>query len=229
MSRSLPVDPRTSAGRAIRRPVQGPGATWSSGDPHVMAVTPLWEGRVVLEELDEVLARLVALAGDTEPDALAPEVARAVLVKVAAVERAAAGLKLLLTRRALVGAPYEEQGHRSAASWLAEQTRTSVPEAVGAITTADRLAELPATAEAVRRGALSPLEARTVAAAATADPSAEADLLRAVRSLSVRGFCDYARRLAAAAHESDPDHRSELDRQRYFRGWTSADGMFRFS
>lgn len=183
----------------------------------------------MLEELEDVLVRLAALAGAVEPDTLTPEDARAVLAKAAAVERAAAGLQLLLTRRALVGAPYEEEGHRSAASWLAEATRTSVPEAVRTISTAERLAELPATAEAVRRGALSPLEARTVVTAATADPSSEVDLLDAVQCLSLREFRDYARRLAASAHESDPDHRAELVRQRYFRGWTDIDGMFRFS
>ena len=183
----------------------------------------------VLEELDQVLARLTALAGATEPDTLTPEEARVVLGKAAAVERAAAGLKLLCTRRALVGAPYEEQGHRSVASWLAEETRTSVPDAVQAITTANRLAELPATTEAVRRGALSALEVRTVAAAASADPSAEADLLGAHDGLSLRGFCDYARRVAAAAHESDPDHSTELVRQRYLRTWTDVEGRFRLS
>lgn len=183
----------------------------------------------MLEELDDVLVRLSAFAGAIEPDILTPEDARAVLAKAAAVERTAAGLQLLLTRRALVGAPYEEEGHRSAASWLAEETRTSVPEAVQAITTATRLVELPATTEAVRQGALSPLEARTVAAVATADPLVEADLLDAVRSLSLREFRGYARGLAAAAHESDPGHRGELVRRRYFRGWTDIDGMFRFS
>lgn len=175
-----------------------------------------------------MLARLAVLAGALEPDVLAPEDARAVLAKATAVEQAAAGLKLLLTRRALVGAPYEEEGHRSAASWLAEETRTSVPEAVQAITTAERLAELPATTEAIRQGALSPLEARTVAAAASADPSAEGDLLEAAQSLSLREFRDYARRLAAAAHEADPGHLADLVRQRYFRSWTDTDGMFRF-
>jgi hypothetical protein len=184
---------------------------------------------VVLEDLEDVLVTLTTLAEALEPDALSPEDARMVLATAAALERAVAGLQLLLTRRALVGVPYEEEGHRSAASWLAEATRTSVPEAVQAITTAERLAELPATTDAVRRGVLSPLEARTVAAAAMADPSAEADLLDAAQCLSVRGFRDYARRLAQAAHESDPDHRAELVRHRYFRGWTDTDGMFRFS
>jgi hypothetical protein len=183
----------------------------------------------VLEELEAVLVRLAGLAGSVEPDTFSPEDARVLLAMAAAVERAAAGLQLLLTRRAVVGAPYEEEGHRSAATWLAEATRTSVPEAVRAITTAERLADLPATAEAVRRGALSPVETQTVVAAATADPTVEADLLDAVQSLSLREFRHYARRLAAAAHDSDPGHRAELVRQRYFRGWTDIDGMFRFS
>lgn len=183
----------------------------------------------VLEELEKVEARLAELAGTLEPGALSPEAARSVLGGAAAIERRAAGLRLLVTRRALVAAPYQDEGHRSEASWLAEQTRTSVPEAVQTIVTAQRLAELPATTDAVRRGDLSPLEVRTIAAAATADPSAESDLLEAVDSLSMRGFCDYARRVATVARDGDPGHRAELVSKRFVRWWTDTEGAFRLS
>jgi hypothetical protein len=129
----------------------------------------------------------------------------------------------------MCGAPWREEGHRSQASWLAEATRTSVPEAVATISTAERLAELPATAGALLSGAISPTEARAVSAVATVDPSSEAELLTSAGTMSMSTLMSVARRMASAAHELDPGHRQKLHSERFLRFWNDSDGRGRFS
>ena len=166
---------------------------------------------------------------DLEPATVTAEDARVLLEFGVEVEHFGASLKLRVASQAVRGVPWQEEGHRSEAGWLAEATRTSVPEAISALATSERLAELPATAEALRDGIVSPTEAKAVCAAATADPTLEAELLAAAPTMPVSVLCRHARNLATAAHDHDPDHRRKVHSRRYLRFWTDAEGMFRLS
>src|SRR5207244_6870412 len=66
---------------------------------------------------------------------------------------------------------------RSAAHFIAHKTGTSVGRTQAALETAERLAQLPATAEAFRAGTLSEIQAEAVASAAAANPNEERRLL----------------------------------------------------
>lgn len=182
-----------------------------------------------LRRLEASVAALQQCAEALEADLLTPEQARWVLELAGTAERAAYGVIVRVADRAVAGSPWQEQGFRSPASWFAQVTRRSVPDAVSTLRTAERIAELPATAEALAQGRLSPLEARTVTAAASADPSAEDDLLQAAASLTTQGLTRFAGLVANAARDADPEHRARVRRNRYIRFWTDGEGMFRVS
>jgi len=184
---------------------------------------------VMLDEARDLVAQLRRCFAAIDPQTVSPDDARVLLDEARAIEHLGASIKLQFTPRAMCGAPWREEGHRSPASWLAEATRTSVPEAVATITTAQRLAELPATAGALMNGEISPTEARAVAAAATADPSSEANLLAATGTMSVATLLSVARKTANAAYEQDPDHQKKLHGDRFLRFWNDTEGMTRFS
>ena len=118
--------------------------------------------------------------------------------------------------------------HRSAASWLATTTGSSVGSAVGALETARRLENLPATAEAHRAGRLSEAQAREVAAAAAADPRAEADLLAAAAREPVAALRRRCARVKASAADEAARHRAVHD-TRHVRHWSDPDGAFRLN
>jgi hypothetical protein len=70
-------------------------------------------------------------------------------------ERAVVGLKTLFAGRAADAGVWRENGHKSAASWMAETSGTGLSEVNGMLVTSERLRSLPETTEALRRGELS--------------------------------------------------------------------------
>jgi len=97
---------------------------------------------------------------------------------------------------------------------------------VGTLETARRLEKLPAIAEAQREGRLSEAQAREVAAAAAADPNAEADLLGAAQHEPVSALRRRCQRVKASADDEAARHRAVHDSRR-LRHWSDLDGAFR--
>jgi hypothetical protein len=161
-----------------------------------------------------------------EPRTFRSDDAARLLKLFAEAERLAAAGKALMARRVEETNLWRRDGHRSAASWLAATTGSSVGAAVGTLETARRLEDLPATAEAQRDGRLSEAQAREVAAAATADPRAEADLLAAARTEPVAALRQRAQRVRASAADEAARQRGVHQRRR-LRHWNDADGAFR--
>jgi len=186
-------------------------------------------GAVVLEAAKAHLHALGQIFRDLEVAAMDHDVVDAWLELACATERQASGMKLALAPMVLRRASWKEEGYRSEAAWWADRTRTTVPDAVGQLTTAKRLSGLPATAEAVRAGALSAVEARSVAAAAEADPAWEAELLGAAGSVRSSDLVHSARALSQAAKAARPGHRESLHKRRFLRFWTDEEGMVRMS
>ncbi len=183
----------------------------------------------MLEEAERHLEALSQCLESLDPGTLTPDDARRVLDLGTSIEQTGRWVTLRVATKAVQGAPWQEEGYRSPASWFADTTRTSVPEAVSTLTTSERLAELPATGEALRRGVLSPTEAKSVCAAAIADPSSEAELLAEAPSVPTSILCRQARNMAMSGHDHDPEHRRKVHSRRFFRIWTDAEGMSRFS
>ena len=84
-----------------------------------------------------------------------------------AVERLAASAKTLLARRVEeAGAVAASAAHRSAEEAMAADSGTSISAAKNALATSKRVRKLPKTANAMRKGELSPAKAEAIADAA---------------------------------------------------------------
>jgi hypothetical protein len=95
------------------------------------------------------------------------------------------------------------------------------------LATAAELADLPATAEAYRAGRLSDQQAREVVAGATADPTAEDDLLGTAARDSLRELRNQSRR--AQAVDDEEGRQAKIHARRRLSLGVDSDGTFRLS
>ena len=135
--------------------------------------------RLLCDELSD-------LVGGLDPDAVALCDATALWKTFDAIERLGAAGKTLLARKVDDAGAWKASGYKSAAEAMAATSGTSITAAKQVIETSRRVAELPATAEALRSGVLSPQKAEAIAAAATVVPEREQELL-AGRECDVAG------------------------------------------
>ena len=124
---------------------------------------------------------------------------------------------------------WKNEGHRSAASWVAKATGTGLGDAIATLETAERLQSLPMTTEALRTGTLSAPQVREIAAAAAGRPGAELELLEAATTCTLKGLKDQCRQVRAAAGsaEAEKARYEAVRRSRFFRHWSDPDGAFR--
>jgi len=172
----------------------------------------------------ELLRRVM---GSLEPRTFDGDGAARLLKLFAEAERLAGAGKAMMARRVEETNLWRRDGARSPADWLAAATGSSVGAAVGTLETARRLEKLPTTAELRRQGKLSEAQAKEVAAAATAAPDAEADLLRAAQRDPVAALRQRCARVKAAAADDEAARHRRIHRERRLRHWNDADGAFR--
>src|SRR2546429_479931 len=141
----------------------------------------------VFEEVRTAVAALERAARDLDPALIDGPGAANLLQAFGRGERVCAAAKALLARRVDETGAWRGNGHRSAAHWVAEATGETVGAAARTLETARALDALPETEAAFRSGRLSEVQAAEVAGAAAAEPHAEAELLEAAGSTSVRG------------------------------------------
>jgi hypothetical protein len=176
----------------------------------------------------ELRDELTAWVADLEPGVFSGEDALVVLERVSAMKRLLGAAETLLAARVAETDAWRDDGaDRSAAHWLARRTGISIADAKAKLSTAERLADLPATAEAYRSDRLSDQQAREVVAGATADPASESELLGAAAEESLNELRNVARR-AQAAGEDDEVRRKRIQRQRRVRRWVGSDGLYHF-
>ena len=171
-----------------------------------------------------ILGSLRVMVRDLDPRVLSPEQAVELVDWFAEVERLGHAGKTIAAGRAAEGDVWRAAGDRSAADWLAKRTGTNVGEAKEALETAAKLHDAPATAAALRAGALSAKQAGAIAPAAAADPLAEARLLDLAKQQGLQKLRDECARVQAAA---DPDPKARHDRirmNRFWKRWTRSDG-----
>jgi len=174
----------------------------------------------VLGELEQISRQLV-------PAALDGREAAAVFDDAARAERLCTAIKSRLARRVEETRVWRESGHRSAAHWVAEATGETVGAASRTLETARALDALPETEAAFRSGRLSEVQAAEVAGAAAAEPHAEAELLEAAGSTSVKGLRDRCRQVRAGAEADDRAWARRLHVERRAHEWTDPDGAYR--
>jgi hypothetical protein len=178
--------------------------------------------RRAVKEIAAYLARL-------EPERITTAHAAELFGLFAELTRLGSAGQVLLTPRVAESDAWKNEGHRSAASWVARATGTGLGDAIASFETAERLQSLPRTTEALRTGALSGPQVREIAAAAANHPAAELDLLEAATTCTLKGLKDRCRQVRAAVGSAAAEKaRYEAVRKsRFFRHWSDPDGAFR--
>src|SRR5580658_6819713 len=146
-----------------------------------------------------------------------------------ALEKMTMAARILVTARATEAGEWEKEGHRSPAHWVAEKTGTGFGEGISTLDSSARLAGLPETTEALRRGELSGAQVREITATAMQNPQAEGALLAAAKSNGLRGLKEECLRVKARVM-SEKDARAkyeEIRKNRSLHLWTDQDGVGR--
>jgi hypothetical protein len=172
---------------------------------------------------------IAAYLADLEPERITTTQATELFGLFAELTRLGSAGQVLLTPRVAQSDAWKNEGHRSAASWVARATGTGLGDAIATLETAERLQSLPRTTEALRNGTLSGAQVREIAAAASNRPAAELELLEAATTCTLKGLKDRCRRVRAAAGSAEAENlRYEAIRKsRFFRHWSDPDGAFR--
>jgi len=183
----------------------------------------------VLATLERSRREVARQLAEADPDRVTTGQAAELVALFAEIERLAAAGKVLYAGRAAQGVTWRDEGHRSAASWMAETTRTGLGEAMATIETAEALQSLPETTEALRRGELSGSQLKVIAGAAVGDPSSEHALLEAAAAHSLKGLKERAAQVRCAASSAAQENARYLaiKKARYVRHWADPDGAFR--
>jgi hypothetical protein len=187
------------------------------------------EAVVSIAVLSRVVEELCAIVSGLDADALAPcDAAEAVSVFVRGEHLCAAG-KALCASRATRAGEHRRSGHGDPAAWLAERSGEPTGRARDALEVAAVLGQLCGLEEALRAGELSTTKARTIAEAASMDPSSEQALLRLSRQGSLSELKDGAEAVKAAARSNEDDERryEALRKGRHLRSFTGRDGGFK--
>ena len=175
--------------------------------------------------IEQLRTEIRLVLEDFHPETMTGEQAAAAVERFGAIERAAAAGRMLATRRVEQTDAWRGQGHLSTSDWAAAKAGISVRAAASQLSTAKKAERLPKTQLAMRRGELSPDQAGAVTDAATADPSAEDDLLdMAANDTTANLKREAARRKAAATDRPERERRNRA--QRSVRRYTDSEGAY---
>src|ERR687897_3102709 len=139
----------------------------------VTVIPPSYDVGMRLSELRSAMSEY---ATRFDPARIPAHDAACVVEDAAAIKNMAATVEALAAARVAETALWKRDGDRSAAHQLARTTGTTVGQARETIQSARRLQDLPATAQAARRGELSTQQVAVITDAASVNPDAEARL-----------------------------------------------------
>jgi len=155
---------------------------------------------------------------------LAHECERA-MEDAAAIESMGATMKMLLAARLAETDAYKATSAVSPEAHIAGLVGGTAASVRSLIETAKQLGGLPATASAARAGSLSTAQVQAIASAATANPTAEHELLDDAARLSLGQLRDKCAKVIADA-DPDPEGRhARLRRLRRGRRYSTPDGF----
>jgi hypothetical protein len=180
-------------------------------------------------QVADAAERFGAFVSALDPDTLTGPDAADLYAAVSRLGRLVEGAKTLLAPRIAASGHWEAEGHRSPASLLADLEGGSTGQAQRTLVTGRRLAHLPSTEEALRRGALSGAKVAEIAGAAATDPDAEGTLLAGSEREPLRVVKERCQRVRATSARRDPvAAERRIHTERRFRSWTDAEGAFCF-
>jgi Domain of unknown function (DUF222) len=173
--------------------------------------------------LSDVRIAMSEYATRFEPDLVSAADAADVVEDAAAIKNMAATIEALAAARVAETEVWKRNGDRSAAHQLARTTGVSICQAQETLKAARRLEGLPATADAARRGELSPQQVAVIADAASVNADAESNLLDQARAASYGELRDECARVKANATDLEA-RRRRIHEHRYLRHWEDTEG-----
>jgi hypothetical protein len=179
--------------------------------------------------LTEIRAEVAAFASSFDAAVVSPIDAERVVREASKAINMLETIRALAAKRAAESGRWRREGAASPAQDLARKTGTSVTKAKEALDTANKLEALPALNAAARAGEVSPAQAAPIAAAASADPSAERRLLDKARRASLGELRDECDRTKAAAEPDDKARHEAIHKSRHLRKRRCADGAAELS
>src|ERR1700676_1999840 len=161
--------------------------------------TPVWHDDGVLATLRNARRGLIDHLAGADPERVTTAQAPELVALFTEIERLGSAGKVLYANRAAESTVWRDEGHRSAASWMAAKAKTGMGEALATLETGAALLSLPATSEALRRGDLSASQVKVIAAAAVDHPRSESELLTTAATHTLKGLKERAAQVHAAA------------------------------
>ncbi len=185
------------------------------------------DGEVVIDRVGQAVDLLRAATSCVDIDGLDPAEVTVLHRLLVDVEQLASGGRTRLARRLHDTHEWRQQGHRTPAAWLAEQTGTSLSQAKETIATSEDLPQLPTVDEALKSGKLSKDQTKAVLPGARTSPEAEKDLVaKATGGADIRDVRRQSREHVAAADPDPEATRRRHHRRRSFRDWIDDDGKW---
>jgi hypothetical protein len=180
----------------------------------------------MLKDLRATVAKVRDMIASFDPDRVPTEDVSELVELFSDLERLSIAGRTLIARRVERSNVWCNQGYSTPARWMAAKAQTTLASAIATFNTGRKLADLPATQDALRAGSLSRIQAAEITAAASADPAAEATLLKTARTETVAQLREQCRMVVVAAGR-DRDIDERIHRSRFLRSWSEADGAFR--
>jgi hypothetical protein len=201
-----------------------PGTRAGTGTGATPAADPGLSARMA-----SLRADLAGLLADLDPGLLLGRDAADLYRDFAGLERLVVAGKTLLAPRIAASGQWELDGHRSPAGLLATLEGGSRGAARRTLESGRRLADLPDTEAALRRGTLSGPKLDEITQAASVDPAAEAALLAGSGDQPLSVVKERCARVRATSANRDPmaTYR-RIHAGRSFASWTDAEGAFCF-
>jgi hypothetical protein len=140
-------------------------------------------------------------------------------------EAICASVKARLARRVTESNAWQRGGHKSAAHAVASTTGTSVGDAARVLATAERLEELPDTADAFASGKVTQAQVHEIASAAIEAPECERELISTARDRNHAQLRDQAARVRAAGRDARERERRARE-QRSLHTYTDGEGVW---
>lgn len=177
-------------------------------------------------QVDDVQRSLHDLVQVLRPGDVPLDEVNAMFDAFARIERQAAAAKTLLAARLDESRSWVRAGARGVDDHIARLSGTSRAAAKRTLATSRRLASLPATEQAVRRGELSADQADTIADAAAVNPGAETSLLDTARRSNLVELRERANRAKAAGDPDPGETHARIRRTRCLHRYTDGEGAW---
>jgi hypothetical protein len=193
------------------------------------AMEPLCRRDETLADVYESMRRQREFLAAIDPDTVSGPKASELLEFFAKLERLGAAGVMVMAPVVDDRMVWRQEGHKNAASYLAEKTGAMPGTALGVLETARQLGDLPETAVCLRRGDFSAAQIKEVAAAATVHPGAEAELLEVAARTGLKGLRTQCQKVKALAswETSEVARYNAIRKSRFFRHSIDADGAVR--